>query len=520
MSDTEEQAAPSLRRAKAEAKSGKAAAKQIEDYAFNMYGFAMKIPAEGMSFAKGATILNANDFSSTPFHKAIASMKKLGESPWRKGLALTDSERGDIAQTNVQRYLIVGFTYPELDGICTGPANHSSIKKQRPVSTVLVEGKNTNDVTQDGVQPLLVVTPVRDVEDQRVDLFVLLRPKNGLCSAFQCAQKCCFYLPVFRDLTTAQKERGPAWNRLVAKQAFRPSDRTPSAKQVAYKRARNTSKIVLEPLLSLRNELVCYAEEFAKGGERWHLEEMKAVLEQADADLKHMPPATNELLRKFVDNEEDFEDEDADMMVEELLELWPDMDFIDATDLDILKKQLVKDEVVVEYELLRPFLAEAGHCLEEARRCKIPEDGIASRAVGTVRRVLNSCDTLVPMNTENEESLLVAAIEASLKNLLKAGARFDKGLKDNCGDQTHDGTLHDIWEKYRHALDTDAAKKSWFEGARYMTAARNHKDQGFYQGLNEIVKGLTAMKIERGEDGGAQRAKKVRKPRAGKEGEK
>jgi hypothetical protein len=64
-------------------------------------------------------------------------------------------------------------------------------------------------------------------------------------------------------------------------------------------------------------------------------------------------------MRKFVDNEEEFEDEDSGLMVEEFREIWPELVEIDATDFVILKEQLVRKAIVLEYRLIRPFVAEA-----------------------------------------------------------------------------------------------------------------------------------------------------------------
>lgn len=91
----------------------------------------------------------------------------------------------------------------------------------------------------------------------------------------------------------------------------------------------------------------------------WHLKELESILLQADEDLIYTPPASNTALRKFVDSEEDFEDGDPVLMIEELHKLWPELVEIDATDLRILKEQLVRKEIILEYRLVRPFVAEA-----------------------------------------------------------------------------------------------------------------------------------------------------------------
>jgi hypothetical protein len=59
-----------------------------------------------------------------------------------------------------------------------------------------------------------------------------------------------------------------------------------------------------------------------------------------------------------------------------------------------------------------------------------------------------------------------------------------------------DGTLHDVWEKYADALDTDAAKKAWFEAARYLTAAMKHKQRGLADMIEDLIEVLDEMRLD------------------------
>jgi hypothetical protein len=122
--------------------------------------------------------------------------------------------------------------------------------------------------------------------------------------------------------------------------------------------------------------------------------------------------------------------------------------------------------------------------------------GWLAEAVATVRRVLVNCESAVPILAADDESLLLLSITTALKNILKAARTFDKGLKDNSGDQTSIGTLHDIWEKYADALDTDSAKLAWFEAARYLTAAQKHKQRGLGEMVEDVVEVLEQMKLD------------------------
>lgn len=80
--------------------------------------------------------------------------------------------------------------------------------------------------------------------------------------------------------------------------------------------------------------------------------------------------------------------------------------------------------------------------------------------------------------------------------MLQGARAFDKNLKDNSGDQTMIGTLHNVWEKFANSLDTDGAKIAWFEAARYLTAAQKHKQRGLAEMIEDMVEVLDRMKLK------------------------
>jgi hypothetical protein len=105
----------SSRRARATAAKGEPApAEQLEEYAFNVFGWAMPIPADELADAYGAMIINAYKPSGTPWEKAVAAMTKKAEDPWRKSLSLTPRESDVNEEAGVQRYLLVGITCTDL----------------------------------------------------------------------------------------------------------------------------------------------------------------------------------------------------------------------------------------------------------------------------------------------------------------------------------------------------------------------------------------------------------------------
>jgi len=398
------------RSARAAAKERPEPAKQKDDYLFNIGGWAMEMPNEIVANAHAPIIINAYE-PAGPWEKAVSAMERKGENPWRSSLSLTERESSPNEEAGIHRYLLVGFAMSDYKS--EHLKKHHSQQKQQPVGTHL----NPEGVVQSEQLPLMVVVQIQDTELSKVDLWVLLRPKLGLCAPYHIGQKYCFYLPMFRDGTTDFKQRGPAWNSLVMKQAFRPSDAAPSQKQLAYKRARNTSKVVLEPRVSLQNAISSLVECFAKSGQTWHLKELKTILEQADDDLAFVPIAENIAMRKFVCNDEEFEEGDegdAAVMVKELHALWPDLTEITAPDLATLKAVLVQQNLFLEYRLLRPFLAEACFQIRKLREAgkeagEDAVDGVAKDALGTVQRIMGTHQSAAPILTASDESLLLPA---------------------------------------------------------------------------------------------------------------
>ena len=270
---------------------------------------------------------------------------------------------------------------------------HPAQKEQMAVSTQLGSG---GDAVIDGPGsqqlPIMVVAQIQEAEQEATSLYALLRPARGLYTPYQIGQKGCFYLSIFRDDTTDLKARGPAWNRLVQKQCVRPSAQTKlSAKQERYKKARNTSKVILESIRSLQNELSCLVACFAKTRDPWHLKELAEVLEGADEDLEYQPKPSNDALRKFVDNDEtEWDDDDWKQMIKEFHEEWPDIDEITAVDVSVLKAQLVESGILVDYRLLRPFVLEPTFNMETLRSTGNKLDSVAAISLATVERVLGT----------------------------------------------------------------------------------------------------------------------------------
>ncbi|TGO71674.1 hypothetical protein BELL_0543g00010 [Botrytis elliptica] len=76
-------------------------------------------------------------------------------------------------------------------------------------------------------------------------------------------------------------------------------------------------------------------------------------MEEADEDLKHMPAPSNTALLAFFDNEnENFGEDDAEIINKEMVELWSGFEKISTGDLLVLKRQIMGADMFIEYKLL------------------------------------------------------------------------------------------------------------------------------------------------------------------------
>jgi len=157
---------------------------------------------------------------------------------------------------------------------------------------------------------------------------VLLKPENGLCTPHTVAQVEIFFLKDFRENVGQFKLRGPAWSKLVCAVAVTSAQTVdiPSAKHQRHRPAKDTTKQVLGPGMSILNELAGFILVFEKYKHPWHMQELRRVLEEAQEDLRSMPMPAYWGLTKFADlGEVELTEEDAEKMVEDVQDLWKDV---------------------------------------------------------------------------------------------------------------------------------------------------------------------------------------------------
>ena len=179
------------------------------------------------------------------------------------------------------QYLVVGYVprkvKPEYINKAIYQCKQQPVGVTKPKTVIPWDAENL---------PLLAITKILETRPEAIQLWVLLRPQQGLCTPFQGAQRIVFYRHEFRDATTVLNYRGSNWNKLATLQSVCPgSSKTPSAKQERFKRVRDTSKVILEPNISFSNEILCLTMSFKTSRDPWFLKELQNMLTQMDEDL-------------------------------------------------------------------------------------------------------------------------------------------------------------------------------------------------------------------------------------------
>jgi hypothetical protein len=352
--------------------------------------------------------------------------------------------------------------------------------------------------------------------DAKVLSYALVAEKGTVKTPYTVKQSRIFYLPKYRTNCTSGKGRPADWNLQIRKYSVRTSNRPRTEQALRFQRARDQSKLVLGPTASLKNEVSALVAGYSLSrGEGWFAKELEQVLREADEDLV-LIPELNSKLHKFLevndDNEdgrgtEDEEEEedttgrlarndftiaDATEMHAELHKMWPD---IIATPhrLGLLRRGLVIANTTIAYRCLRPFLREALYQLEnavnenvinidetitsdeaEAKRQDESLADLVTEAAGTVERILGT-EPPVAVSTD-DATLLLKAVKEKLQEMVSIDSEFGRMLKESTGDQALPCTIQDIWNKYAHACDTDAARTAFMDVTRLLVSAFRQKE--------------------------------------------
>lgn len=466
-------------------------APQLQDLVFNTQGHAFR---PNPTFGVQPTFINAYEPSTTQYKAAIVKSERDDVTIWRPSNLLTEREMQFVEEPGVQKYMVVGFVPRNLE------ESHKKAASEGRKKVVVGTDRPRDILTHYETElPLIAVAQVVQLHpDEGVKLWVLLKPKSGLCTPHTVAQVSVFYLAQFRDGTAVQRDRGREWNALVKTEINLQAQRTAprlTEKQENFRRANDTTKPVLHPKMSFSNELTCLAKAFEKSKQPWHLDQLIRTMKEQDEDLAYAPPPSNKSLRKLLDPAqlEHFNMLDAQGVVEEVANLWPEVRLTSEVVLG-LKDGLYSGGQVLEYRHIRGFLAYGTRLYEKAQQ-ELDVKAIVNEAIQATAIITPPVQS-TPSILADEEGALLTSILRKLKEMQMAGEAYNKDLKDICGDRVFTGDLADIWQKYADAIDTDAAKLAFFQCVRFLAAAWESKYRGLDMMLAELIEVLDEMKLE------------------------
>ncbi|KAL9085736.1 MAG: hypothetical protein Q9165_007485 [Trypethelium subeluteriae] len=480
---------------------------QIQDLAFNTFGWAAEIP-DGLFEGHATSVLRikARNTSTISYKAELEKVTKEKTDILRQSLALSPEESGTIdsdPDEAVYSYIVVGFVHIDIPP--DREKRNESQTKQKPVG---LQRPNEEDITRYDAGaaklPLVVVykhdpnqtdeTEVQSQQTSKVKLWALLNPQKELCTPHVVSCKEVFYLPMFRDETTVIQQRGPNWNRKIREVTGQATGaQLLSEKQNRYRRARDTTKITLDPLQSFGNEILALTSAFDHSREPWLLKALGTVLEQVNIDLKFRPLPNNTIMRKFVDSQNHLTMEEAQQMKMELVERWPGIQSISTESLMKLHYgiRICSKDLLLECSLLRPFLIDGAHRLQTAPAMAFDDDNSLAELIrdiyAMVKRLCKDVPEPVLSVPDNNYKLLLMVVRDKLTEAINSSRRFDAELENMCGDYSSSQTPAQLADEFSKATDVDSAKRCNLLRARWLVAEGLAKTSGFVDTMEGMI---------------------------------
>jgi len=486
---------PRLRATKAAAAKQAAPAVQITDLSFNNAGRAFQHPP---GFDEGPTYLNAKEVNSKTYKKALAGATPDNHAKSRVAISLTERELLQDPPAGLYRYLLVGWVPQNTNSEpeATKGKHGGIVGITRPSKDDIITF-DTNNIDN---LPLMAVVEMTDNENETsTPSFVLLHQYNDVCTPYTVGADEIYYLSIFRDHSTAKHTRKANWNRLVRKFALAQDTKVPTAKQAVLRRARDQSKLVLPPMMSLKNEVGALIAAYSQSKEPWCMDELAKLLEGIDNDLTMAPPE-NTALHAFANlgtaEAERYTEAEAKDLVEEMLVAWPDST-PQVQHVCILGQALQQAKLDIDYEHLQPFIREGLHTIAQAFGTGDLDQSllndraeqltnIAQETNDTVKRILGFGKAPMAVSAA-EEGALVRAIKNKLVEVVRTDEEFVKMLKTAAGDQALAMNYQDIWGAYCEQSDTDGARAAFMDVTKFNITAMRHKEAHLAQMVEKII---------------------------------
>lgn len=446
---------------------------QLGEYCFNIFGHGFY---HGIENRVENQVITTYGVSSKSYNTRTTELGAGARS--RPSLEATEREKQDAKPPHTIQCVVIGLAPSEVDLDYIGKTPKEFKLRGKAVGTQ--EPAEALEYSRE-ITPYRVVAEVTDAEPAGgTKLYVLMDEEQGLSHPYNIAQKEVFYFAEFRDMTSTKEGRKTAWNELVKKVSVIEALDTDAPDGVKFKRSRERTVLTLTPTESFINEIRLLVSAFAMHREPWMLGKLRDVLELANEDLDAQMP-TNEKLHTFMTLKLLPDEDEAKELISEIANMWPEVDINDS-EVMVLKKALVDEDLELDYRLLRGFL------IYGATRIRRGEQILAQELIDTTEKVIGP---VVPPRTsiqQDHAGSLLAAVTKKLKEISKVSAESNKAIQDLNGDQAIVDGLMDVFETFKNAADIDTAKLAFHQGLRFGFGAITQK--------NDVTKGMLDKLIE------------------------
>lgn len=480
----------SVRSSRKKLEGANAPKEQLKEYAFTIKGHIMHDPYPHDT----AEIISCYSKQASPFRDVIKqSLLRTPEEQqdhpvFRPDNDFTPRELAKL-EIGLKKYVIVGYASRHKIEHLNVQSKGSHVKKQKPLGVELPDDPALIHRWDDKEPPCYVVAEIINRKPYSIQLWCLLNPSNQLCTPYTIGQDEVFYRHEFRDSTTNIKDRGPNWNKKVEFHIVRPGEEdTPlTEKQARFKHARENIKLVFNPNVSVANEVAFLAKGYERKKDIWFIREIQSILKSIDGDLNFRPLKENRGLRKFIEEEEEMDEESSELVLQDLTALWPSLNVesVSAKQVQKLHEALWKTKTRLPYRFIRPFFAEITYLMQT--KDKLDLEKAVVKVIASAQRMLGEPEEAPPVEGAGHIDCLNLML-LKLKEIQAASKDANAQMKDAYGEVVFgDVTAHDIWAHFADASDTDTARAAFNHQCRMMVAEFQQKEKGLGGMIDDLI---------------------------------
>jgi hypothetical protein len=430
-------------------------AKQIKELSFTQSGGAFQHPTEG--FEGGPVFINAQKPSSKLYKKVLAEDPPEGHAKSRFSISLTDRETQSEPSPGLYKFMLVGWVPQGKTNIdVPKPKYGVVVGTTRPPANQIIryDPEDTDDF------PLMaVVKRTEDPNETSTRTYVLLYQRDDVCSPFVVNSDEVYYLCLFRDNSTANKNRKSNWNRNVARYAVAPNTKAPTQRQSILRRARDQSKLNFSEELSIEKYINALAAAYVKMKDPRCLEKIKKIIDDIGA-----PPA-NPALHAFANlgdpGSGPYTLVEAQKVVTEIQIEYPDLE-LNGWNVLVLGQSIQLASLMVPYENLQSFIREGVHMIQQAIDSGDLDDDLFE--VETLKSIANEANDRVVRFLNYAKRPVDLAEDHALKI-----------------------TLQDIWENHSDITTTNVAREAFMDISKFVMVAMRNSGKDMAMVVEQVV---------------------------------